>query len=345
MAVPSSAVVVHLPDLPSFESSVDDFFIRSGLTLQDRLDCCSFIDGLYPGKSWVIAPCQGYCSLTVFVGDDDVVQFRPGNYRLDIKIVEAAREVYGSFAPDTRHIATLPKSGLLVYCMNKIPGVSLKHIREISTMTDGVQYQARLCVDFASFVSRSWYRGSTTSIPLGIVGSSITSRLESLSAELPARFRPVAEQTLRQMTLIETLPWVLTHGDILPGNIIVEPSSGQLCGLVDWAEAERLPFGICLYGLEEILGEATASGFRYHFHATDLRRIFWNELKKQVPELLQAPVMRAVKLARDLGVLLWYGIAFDNGAINRVVQEGRDAEEIRKLDAFLELCVVDAENL
>ena len=346
MTVPSSAVMAHWPDEPSLESSIDDFFIRSGLSSEDQLECYSFIEGLYPGRAWVPAPCQGYCSLTAFVGDDDVVQFRPSKYRLDLQIVGAVREVYGSFAPDTRYIATIPKSGLLVYCMNRIAGVSLKHIREISTMEDGVEYRAKLCVDFASFVSRSWYHGNIRSIPLGMIGSSITSRLESLRTELPARFRPVAEQTLRQMPLIEALPWVLTHGDILPGNIIVEPSSGQLHGLVDWAETERLPFGICLYGLEEILGEATVSGFQYHVHATDLRGIFWNELKKRVPELLRAPVLRAVKLARDLGVLLWYGIAFDNGNIDRVVQEGTDVEEIRKLDAFLEFpSVEDAENL
>ena len=48
-------------------------------------------------------------------------------------------------------------------------------------------------------------------------------------------------------------------------------------------------------------------------------------------------MLESVKLARDLGVLLWHGIAFDDGAINRVVQEGRDIEEIHRLDAFLDL--------
>jgi hypothetical protein len=341
MAVASCRVMPSWSSEPLLESSVDNFFLRCGLMPQDQLDCYSFIDDLYPGKSWELASCQGYCSLTAFVGDSLVVQLRPDKYRLDLQIVEAAREVYGPLAPDTRHIATIPKSGLLVYCMNRVAGVSLKHMREISTLADEVEYRARLCVDFASFVSRSWYHGRIESIPLGIVGSSIASRLQSLSTELPARFRPVALQILSQMPQIEALPWVLTHGDILPGNIIVEPSSGHLHGLVDWAEAERLPFGICLYGLEEILGEATVFGFQYHVHATNLRDIFWNELKRHVPELLQAPVLRAVKLARALGVLLWYGIAFDNGAIDRVVQEGVDIEEIQKLDAFLELPSVE----
>lgn len=324
-------------ELPA-ETSINNFFTRSGLTLEDQLECYSFIDGLYPGWAWEQAPSQGYCSFTVFVGDDVVVQFRPDNYRLDLQTVQAVLEVYGSFAPNTRHIATILKSGLLVYCMNRITGMSFKHVRDINpAKVLAVEYRARLCIDFAAFLSKGWHPGGGERIPLGVVGSSIIPRLQSLSTDLPVRFRPAADGILRQMPLIEVLPWVLMHGDIVPGNIIIEPSSGHLVGLVDWAEAERLPFGICLYGLEEILGEMTGSGFHYHAHATDLRDIFWGELKKLIPELQQAAVLKAVKLARDLGVLLWHGIAFDNGAIDRVVQEGRDVDEIRRLDAFLDL--------
>lgn len=116
---------------------------------------------------------------------------------------------------------------------------------------------------------------------------------------------------------------------------MVDSANGELQGLVDWAEAERLPFGICFYGLEEILGEMSPRGFRYCSDASELREVFWTELVKCIPELRNDATLRAVKLSRDLGVLLWYGIAFDNGNIDRVVQEGRDVEEIQKLDAFL----------
>jgi hypothetical protein len=109
-----------------------------------------------------------------------------------------------------------------------------------------------------------------------------------------------------------------------------------LLGLVDWAEAERLPFGITIYGLEEFLGEITAAGFQYHQDASDLRTIFWEQLINGIPELQNPRVLKAAKLARDLGVLLWDGIAFDNGAIDRVVQEGKDVDEIYRLDAFLD---------
>jgi hypothetical protein len=284
-------------------TSVDEFFLRSGLTGRDQADCYGFIERLWPGIPWAQAPCQGYCSMTVFVGDDVVVQFRPEKYRLNIQIADAAREVYGSYAPDTKHIATLPKSGLLVYSMNRIAGVSFKHFR---TRAHSLEHQAALCIGFAAFMSIAWHHGDRESIPLGRVGKSIIPRLQSLSNDLPARFRPAANRILRHWPLVDALPWVLTHGDIVAGNIIVEPSSGRLRGFVDWAEAERLPFGTCLYGLEEILGEITTEGFQYHAHAPNLRDIFWTELRKQIPELRKPDVSKAVELARDLGVLLWH---------------------------------------
>ena len=58
------------------------------------------------------------------------------------------------------------------------------------------------------------------------------------------------------------------------GVILVDPALCNLFGFVDWAEAERLPFGVCLYGLEEILGEMTPSGFLYRSDTAKLRYSF-----------------------------------------------------------------------
>lgn len=320
------------------DASIDDFFLRAGLAPQVRLDCHAFIEDLYPGKLIVPASCQGYCSMTIFVGDTLVVQFRPSIYQLDLRTTHAARDVYGSFAPDTKYLGTLPSSGLLAYSMNRIEGISFRDFRSANTTAaQSTEHRRRLCKGFAALLGNAWFSSSNTSIPLGMIGSSIVSRLKSLITDLPPRFQSTARIILRQLHRIEALPWVLTHGDIIAANIMVDPSSCTLLGFVDWAEAERLPFGICFYGLEEILGEMTPSGFRYHPDTEDLRSFFWAELQKNIPELRQSPVLEAVKLARDLGVLLWHGIAFDNGAIDRVVQEGRDVEEIHRLDAFLDL--------
>ena len=320
----------------ALETSINDFFQRSGLTSRDRLECYIFIEKLYPGRPISPASCQGYCSMTVFVGDDTVIQFRPHSYRLDLRITEAARQVYGIFAPETTYLATLPESGLAVYGMGRIEGISFNHFRASEALIAGSSYcRMELCKDFAAFLAKSWHANRLEELPLGQVGKSLVTRLKSLSTDLPPRFQPAVRNVLRNLNRIEGLPWVLTHGDIVTANIMVHPSTGRLTGLVDWAEAERLPFGTCLYGLEEVLGEMTVAGFQYYGDAEELRALFWVELQRHVLDLEQKPVLDVVKLARELGILLWHGIAFDNGAIDRVVQEGRDIEEMQRLDAFL----------
>jgi hypothetical protein len=321
-----------------YEKSILDFFLRSGLTSRDLRDCLVFIKQSYPDDSISPVPVQGYCSFTVFVGDALVIQFRPHQYRLDLRVTAAARSTYGFYAPLTKYVSTMSPSGLLVYSMERIRGISLKEFMDKSNREDhSFEKRAKLCKDFAIFLSQAWSQGNADVIQKGTVGGSILSRLKILRSDLPVRFKSKVMAIVDQLPLVEALPWVLSHGDIVPGNIMVEPASGSLLGLVDWAEAEFLPFGVCLYGLEELLGEITATGFRYYADASDLRNIFWDAIIAEIPELRQVHVLEAVTIARDLGVLLWYGIAFDNGAINRVVQEGRDVNEIKRLNAFLNL--------
>ena len=331
-------ITCNMPTTQAMAGSITDFFLRCGLTVQDQHDCFTFAAQRYPDASITLAPCQGYCSLTLFIDGDKVVQFRPQCYRLDLRNSKEAREIHGCLAPDTKFLATLPNSGLLAYSMDRIDGVTLRDFRDASGGTAVPrEILVRLCMDFALFLSKAWNKNTQTQFGLGIVGKSIIPRLKSLCVNLPARFRPTAWRVLSQIHQVEALPWILTHGDITSGNIMISPSSGNILGLVDWAEAEHLPFGVGLYGLEEVLGEMTSTGFKYHRDASDLRRIFWDALRKEIPALHSSHVFKSVQLARDLGVLLWHGIAFDNGAIDRVVEDGKDLEEIYRLDAFLDI--------
>ncbi|KAK4147019.1 uncharacterized protein C8A04DRAFT_25214 [Dichotomopilus funicola] len=198
----------------------------------------------------------------------------------------------------------------------------------------------------------------------------------------------------------EGLPWVLTHGDFIGGgNVLVDVGGDEsdggdgdrdqgpgvrLTGLVDWAEGEWLPFGVGLYGIEEVLGRvveveeeveagdrdedadesedgqeendrnASATGtrpnpkttktktktkttkkFEYLPNANALRATFWEALTAEIPELADPVFRRRVEKARVLGLLLWYGIAFDDGALNRVAREREDDGELQKLDLFM----------
>ncbi len=129
------------------------------------------------------------------------------------------------------------------------------------------------------------------------------------------------------------LPWLLTHGDLVPLNMMVDPTSNRLTRLVDWAGTEvevLLPFALCLYGLEKRLGFTTSTEWTYCNRSECFRADFWPDLGG-VLQALDAP-----ETARDIGELLWHGFAWDDGAIHRVVKDGHDDEEVCRLDAFLE---------
>lgn len=119
---------------------------------------------------------------------------------------------------------------------------------------------------------------------------------------------------------------MLNHGDLIPSNVLVDPESWVVTGLVDWAEAEWLPFGTCLYGIEHLLGEMKSENvgrwvqrqmWKYFEESREMRRGFWEAMVRVSPGLEGR--WAEVGCMRDIGVLLWYGFAWDDGKIDRVV--------------------------
>lgn len=159
----------------------------------------------------------------------------------------------------------------------------------------------------------------------GRVGRVLISKLRSLAAHLPTLpLRERAASVLARLMEVEHFPVVLNHGDLLPSNVLADPGSWAVTGLVDWAEAECLPFGTCLYGLECLLGglvrvEDGGLEWRYWEGSGELRGAFWDALMGGGVGLEGRE--EEVRCMRDVGVLLWYGYAWDEGRIDRVVNE------------------------
>ncbi|KAI1143807.1 hypothetical protein F5Y05DRAFT_6975 [Hypoxylon sp. FL0543] len=317
--------------------SFTPFFDRCELPASVRDDCDAFVRSRY-SQPVRPAPFQGYCSYTVFVGETTVVQFRPFAHKLDTGITKVACDVFGSLAPETESLGELEGTGLYVFSMRRMPGISLADLRAEAKLSQGRSQREQIVRDFANLQATSWtHARSKESIQeKRTVGSSILWRLELMANKLPARFRGIAKSVLNSWPEIEALPWVLSHGDFLPSNIMVHPRSGKLLGLVDWTEGEFLPFGVGMYGLQELLGEDRDGHFVYYPEAKYLRKLFWTELISSLPELSRdARRWALIRKAQVLGILLWHGIAFDNGKLDRAVEDGKDDGEIERLDVFL----------
>ena len=315
------------------------FFARCRLPASAREECDAFAKDRFPGVGIRPVPFQGYCSYTVCAGDAAIVQFRPVQHQLDLATVAAARTTFGSLVPATKSLGPVGGTGLHAYALQRLAGPSLGEFRARDTRAAVVRAQRRRIVqDFASFHATAWKHAKAGAdvIPKGTVGSSIRWRLDLMARSVPGRLQRFVTGLVTELPAIEALPWALSHGDFLPSNILVSPDEGAISGLLDWAEAEYLPFGVGMYGLEELLGADNHGVFAYYEEAHTLRRLFWSVLLSEVPKLRNNPkLLKTVKAAQTLGVLLWNAIAFDNGQLNRAVEEGRDSAEIQKLDVFL----------
>ncbi|PSR94238.1 hypothetical protein BD289DRAFT_427803 [Coniella lustricola] len=259
-----------------------------------------------------------------------------------------------------------------VVSMARIPGISLHDYNNShrSPETGASQLTAQLVMqqrkeiikDFAHFIEKGWrhrqiLKSSVEDAAIGYrrgkIGTSIQWRLKQMSIRLPQRFRPLALTILHRLDQVMELPWVLTHGDLVPSNIMVQQprrhhrhsSSTEavitMTGLLDWAEAEWLPFGVSLYGLDELLGKVDDSSgqFAYYPQARELYDYFWTCLGQVMLEydVSQGSEFRSVlDASHAIGFLLWHGIAFDNGKLNRVVDEVEDGQEVGRLDLFLD---------
>jgi hypothetical protein len=340
--------------------AVQDRYARCRVQKFEEQGYCSFTLLVTPLED-PQTPSDGSGELEYNVQTDTmIVQIRPAQHALDMSIAQAAEDSFPTLAPVVRSLnLDLPRQ-LHAYAMSRIPGIPLSRLLPSDqTISSALgKKQERLLESFAAILAHSWRssskpvsmdRSTRADSPMedsssvlsqckGKVGSSIVSRLRKLSEGLPdARLRESAKNTLTKVQALEDYPIVLNHGDLIPSNFLVGRDTWEITGLVDWAEAEYLPFGTCLYALENLLGYTTTISesptFVYYNNQHHLRKLFWNRLFEAVPDLK----MRRdnVKTVRDVGVLLWYGIAWDDGAIDRVVNEHDDAVELACLRTFL----------
>lgn len=325
---------------PSKDSAVSltSFFARRNLPSGTQDECDAFARAAFPSKTIRSAPFQGYCSYTLIVGDDQIVQFRPQVHGLDVEIVAAAHLIFGDLVPETKLLGSLESVDLQVYHMKKLEGTALSDLRASGSVGPDWSFRRQMVKDFARLQARSWHRRQPKEEVLDKrkVGSSLRWRLDMMQTRLPSRLRKFASRVNWKLQDIENLPWVMSHGDFLPANVLVCPNTGDIRGLLDWAEAEWLPFGIGIYGLEELLGQDVVGRFVYYPEARQLRILFWHELLLHIPELTGQPgLLDTIRHAQILGILLWHGIAFDDGRLDRVVEQGIDDGEIQRLDATL----------
>lgn len=342
-------------------STLPLFFTRNGLGAEDLETCLAVARRASKKRRVEVLEQQGYCSFTVLCcGEEEeeeqgkrdaerklIVQFRSPRYALSPDVARAARRVYGDLAPAVKGFGKVGLGAgaveVQVCVLGLVEGVAVGRVlpRRRGLGREEGQRLEGLLRGMARLFVRGW-EGSGRKECRGRVGRSVLGRLAWLERRLPSCWLRRRAGLVRKGVEgggLEALPVVFTHGDVLPSNILVDFNDWHLHGLVDWAEAEDLPFGMAFYGIEHLLGYLDPSSGRYRFvyyqRAMQLRESFWQELLKALPDLRQGHLREAMLLAREVGILLWHGIAFDDGKLDRVINATDDRQEVAYLEAFL----------
>ncbi|KAH0845404.1 hypothetical protein FOPE_12545 [Fonsecaea pedrosoi] len=158
-------------------------------------------------------------------------------------------------------------------------------------------------------------------------------KFDLLSQALPSRFTENLRRVRAELSLLftSTHPLVLSHDELCEMNIFVDPNTGHVTGIIDWAETSILPFGISLWAFENILGYMDSRGWHYYNNRDKLEDLFWQTFEEAVGGISETD-RQAIRVARMAGFFLRYGFVWEDGV--REIPAKESDSDLRYLDAF-----------
>jgi len=116
---------------------------------------------------------------------------------------------------------------------------------------------------------------------VGAEGQAGISRRLSILKASPSAAVPISIitelETILPLLFASEYPQVLTHGDFSKTNVLVNPDTYEITGIVDWSLASVQPFGIELDCLYLMTGCMDLSGWHDYTCQPRLLEAFWTE--------------------------------------------------------------------
>ncbi|KAJ5250700.1 hypothetical protein N7489_001110 [Penicillium chrysogenum] len=314
------------------DGAIDEFF--NSITTVTRQQCDEFAISRAGGVSSALQM-QGVCSYTVTAGPNKtkLFQFRDENSTINMANIVIAKAVHPEFVTSCKYLGTMGDSRPVhIYEMEYLPGTA--HIMARIPLDD-MPRQHNTIKDFARFFAQSWNNNlQPCSDTTATLLMEFQSSFDLLARNLPSRFAANLERVREELpSLFKVLPFVLSHGDLNMMNLLVNPKTGNITGIVDWAEARILPFGFALYGLEHLLGWMDSEGWHYYDHYCELESLFWQTFREEAHNFSDADLY-LISAARMAGFFYHYGFNFDTKGEIQSVRMDRPDGSLAYLDAF-----------
>ena len=283
-------------------------------------DCFEYAKFLMQGLPISLVNNQGSRSYTLICpGRDRIIQFRLSE--LNVEVVDDAKQMYGDLVAKVfrHHDFVLP-----VYTSNILPG-QLYIWQKVARDSFPLEREKRTVTDLAKIIatashfprSKETYSDNswTMSAKANLQRLKQNTSLREMAPEIHIRVAYLSTK----LHLLDTLPGVLTHMDLVSQNIFVEKDTGTVTGVIGFHDARTEAFGINIYALYESYVGSLADGHwsPYDMPAGEqysglsvcevLTRAFWDSLWVNVaPGLDKRVFEEAVGVALKAGLLNRY---------------------------------------
>jgi hypothetical protein len=120
----------------------------------------------------------------------------------------------------------------------------------------------------------------------------------------------------RHASLVDALPTVLAHADLTSLNILIDPPTGKVTGILDWDSATYERLGYNLYFVEQLFGYMTLTGWVDYEDREkieqDFYETFYQSLSSQGIEVTET-FRLAVEVSKAVGLLGYYSTRMKSG--------------------------------
>ncbi|KAK3994555.1 hypothetical protein QBC44DRAFT_322261 [Cladorrhinum sp. PSN332] len=271
--------------------------------------------------------------------DEVVVSFRQQESGLDKDTVALASAIHGQLVPEATHQGTMPGSDPLlgIYTMSLVSGVACLEVLSWQAEMDAEEEAKH--ISFIKHLARYFARSWSASQPTGIQAresqeEDISRRLAILKSNptfdiIPSSTLSTLEAALPRL-FAQDYPQVLAHGDLSKTNILVDPDTYEITGIVDWSLASVKPFGMELDTLLLTTGYMDMAGWHDYSCKAALIEAFWAEFWSSAAvlgiqdydddELRKQDFRAQAEAAMKIGAILRYGFKRNaDGSASEVV--------------------------
>ncbi|KAF5023098.1 hypothetical protein F66182_4855 [Fusarium sp. NRRL 66182] len=279
---------------------------------------------------------------------DIIVSFREQCALLDGNMIELAKAIHGDLVPESTCKGIIEGSDppLSIYSMPYLRGSSYIEALSFNVNLDPDEEAKHITFvkSLARHFARSWLGSQQIDhqTQQDLEEQQIQKRLYLLMQEssLSILFKSMISELIELLPSLfsQDYPKVLTHNDFSVTNILVEPETLEITGIVDWSLASIMPFGLDLDMLFLAMGFSTREGWHYYTCQPLLHDTFWDEFFSLIGSQRDEPQRKMrilAECASKVGAIL--RLAFRRKADGSPSEEMLLSESrIKQLKAWLE---------